>query len=70
MGWRLRILVGAALLGCMGLFLLARWLVEPPHIHVSMAFVPDGDPCPLTGEWVDVQRPLIATQVDRIDWLE
>jgi len=35
MGWRLRILVGAALLGCMGLFLLARWLVEPPHIDAT-----------------------------------
>ncbi len=29
-------------------------LVEPPHMHVSMCFVPDGDPCPTTGEWVDV----------------
>lgn len=29
MGWRLRLLVGAALLGCGGLFLLARWLAEP-----------------------------------------
>ena len=45
-------------------------LVEPPHMHVSMAFVPDGEPCPTTGEWVDVQRPLITTQVDRVDWLE
>ncbi|WP_372525026.1 sensor histidine kinase [Piscinibacter sp.] len=35
MGWRLRLLVGAALLGCMGLFLLARWLVEPLHIDAS-----------------------------------
>ncbi|HJV60461.1 MAG TPA: ATP-binding protein [Albitalea sp.] len=33
MGWRLRLLVGAALLGCMGLFLLARWLGDPPHIE-------------------------------------
>ncbi len=32
MGWRLRLLVGAALLGCMGLFFLARWLSDPPHI--------------------------------------
>jgi alanine racemase len=45
-------------------------LVEPPHMHVSMAFVPDGEECPGAGEWVDVQRPLITTQVDRIDWLE
>ena len=45
-------------------------LVEPPHMHVSMCFVPDGDPRPATGEWVDVQRPLITTQVDRVDWIE
>lgn len=35
MGWRLRLLVGAALLGCMGLFFLARWLSDPPHIDAS-----------------------------------
>jgi signal transduction histidine kinase len=35
MGWRLRLLVGAALLGCMGLFFLARWLSEPPHIDAT-----------------------------------
>src|SRR5262245_28243165 len=35
MGWRLRLLVGAALLGCMGLFFLARWLGDPPHIDAT-----------------------------------
>jgi alanine racemase len=45
-------------------------LVETPHMHVSMAFVSKAEPCPTTGEWVDVQRPLITTQVDRVDWLE
>ncbi|HEX6363949.1 MAG TPA: hypothetical protein VFZ93_13405 [Albitalea sp.] len=35
MGWRLRLLVGAALLGCMGLFFLARWLSDPPHIEAT-----------------------------------
>ncbi|HEX6708055.1 MAG TPA: ATP-binding protein [Albitalea sp.] len=35
MGWRLRLLVGAALLGCMGLFFLARWLGDPPHIDAA-----------------------------------
>jgi len=35
MGWRLRLLVGAALLGCMGLFFLARWLGDPPHIEAT-----------------------------------
>lgn len=35
MGWRLRLLVGAALLGCIGLFSLARWLGAPPHIDAN-----------------------------------
>lgn len=34
-GWRMRLLVGAALLGCLGLFFLARWLGNPPHIEAS-----------------------------------
>jgi signal transduction histidine kinase len=32
MGWRLRLLVGAALLGCLGLFVLARWAGELPTL--------------------------------------
>jgi signal transduction histidine kinase len=35
MGWRLRLLVGAALMGCLGVFFLARWLGEPPYIDGS-----------------------------------
>jgi signal transduction histidine kinase len=35
MGWRLRLLVGAALLGCLGLFVLARWMAETPHLDVA-----------------------------------
>ena len=44
-------------------------LVEPPHMHVSLAFVPAGEPVPAVGDEVDVQRPLITTAVDRIAWL-
>lgn len=44
-------------------------LVEPPHMHVSMAFVAAGEPRPDVGDRVDVQRPLITTFVDRIDWI-
>jgi alanine racemase len=43
-------------------------LVEPPHMHTSMAFVPRGEPCPSVGEWIDVQRPLTTTRVDEIVW--
>jgi alanine racemase len=43
-------------------------LIEPPHMHTSMAFVPAGDPCPATGDWVDLQRPLTTTLVDELRW--
>lgn len=43
-------------------------LLEPPHMHTSMGFVPDGDPCPTVGDWVDVQRPLTMTAVDELRW--
>jgi alanine racemase len=45
-------------------------LIEPPHMHTSMAFVPAGQPTPEPGEWVDVQRPLTMTYVDRITWTD
>jgi alanine racemase len=41
-------------------------LLEPPHMHTSMVFVPVGDPLPAVGEQVDVQYPLTRTLVDRI----
>lgn len=44
-------------------------LHEAPHMHTSMVFVPDGDPLPSIGDWVDVQRPLHMTTVDVYDWL-
>ncbi len=44
-------------------------LIEPPHMHTSIAFVPDGEPCPAVGEVVDVQRPLTQVRPDRIVWV-
>jgi signal transduction histidine kinase len=35
MGWRLRLLVGVALAGCVALFMLARMLAEPRHVDAS-----------------------------------
>ena len=35
MGWRLRLLVAAALLGCLGIFLLSRALTEWPHVDAT-----------------------------------
>jgi alanine racemase len=43
-------------------------LVEPPHMHTSMAIVGDDMPSPSVGEWVDVQRPLIAVTADLVEW--
>lgn len=44
-------------------------LLEPPHMHTSMVFVPDGQACPSIGEWVDLQRPLTMTAVDELRWI-
>lgn len=44
-------------------------LAEPPHMHTSMCIVAHGDPVPAVGERVDVQRPLITTSPDVIDWV-
>ena len=44
-------------------------LVEPPHMHVSMTFVPKGDAVPAVGDWIDLQRPLHMTHVDDTRWL-
>ena len=41
-------------------------LLEPPHMHTSMLFVPAGAPCPEVGDAVDVQHPLTQTLVDLI----
>ena len=43
-------------------------LVEAPHMHTSMCFIPSGQPTPNIGDHIDVQRPLITAVVDRIDW--
>ncbi|MCU1401555.1 MAG: hypothetical protein JWN62_4664 [Acidimicrobiales bacterium] len=45
-------------------------LVEGPHMHTSMVFVPGGSPTPAIGDRVDVQRPLIDTAVDELFWVD
>ena len=45
-------------------------LLEPPHMHTSLVVVPNGQPCPSVGDRVDVQRPLITTAVDDIEWTD
>jgi alanine racemase len=44
-------------------------LLEPPHMHTSMVLIPTGRPCPQVGDRVDVQRPLITTLVDEVEWV-
>ena len=44
-------------------------LLEPPHMHTSMVLAPTGTPCPAIADRVDVQRPLISTLVDEVDWV-
>jgi alanine racemase len=41
-------------------------LIEPPHMHTAMAWVPAGAPCPRPGDDVDVQQPLTFVTPDRI----
>lgn len=44
-------------------------LLERPHMHTTVAIVPKGQPCPQVGDRVDVQRPLISTMVDEVEWV-
>jgi alanine racemase len=41
-------------------------LLEPPHMHTSVLFVAAGEPLPVVGDEVDVQRPLTQVWIDRI----
>ena len=43
-------------------------LLEGPHMHASLVFVPAGQPCPAVGDEVDVQRPLVTTNPDEVRW--
>jgi len=45
-------------------------LLEGPHMHTSILFVADGLPLPSIGERVDVQRPLIETKIDELEWVD
>lgn len=44
-------------------------LVEAPHMHTAMCFVPQDESLPLVGDLIDVQRPLTQTTVDSIHWV-
>jgi signal transduction histidine kinase len=42
MGWRLRLLVLAVLLGCVGLFAQTLWLTRQTHLHTQWVVSPNG----------------------------
>lgn len=44
-----------------------RWFVEPPHMQVSMIFVPDGVAVPAVGDELDVQVRFTTTHFDHIE---
>ena len=44
-------------------------LVEPPHMHTSMVFIPKGDKLPQVGDNIDVQQPLTRVYPDIISWI-
>jgi alanine racemase len=43
-------------------------LLESPHMHTSMVFIPEGAEVPLVGEWIDVQQSMTRALVDTITW--
>ena len=44
-------------------------MIEKPHMHSSMVFIPDGASVPSVGDWIDVQRPLITVTPDELQWV-
>lgn len=44
-------------------------MIEKPHMHSSMLFIPEGSPQPKVGDWIDVQRPLITVVTDELQWV-
>jgi signal transduction histidine kinase len=79
MGWRLRLLVVTALLGCVGLFLVVRWIADSVHLDASwrsdgkgrLELVSTGDPelKPFSGQVLVglIGRQERAAANDRLD---
>lgn len=43
-------------------------LLESPHMHTSMLYVPSTDGTPSVGTWIDVQQSMTRALVDTISW--
>ncbi len=61
MGWRLRLLMFAALTGCVALLLLANWLAEPPRIDATWRATADG-----RAELSSTTEPALKTQLGQV----
>ena len=44
-----------------------RLFAEPPHMQVSMLFIPHGAPVPVVGQELDVRVRYTATAFDRVE---
>ncbi|CAB4365177.1 MAG: hypothetical protein F2681_13720 [Actinobacteria bacterium] len=44
-------------------------LLEPPHMHSSLAIADASAAVPAVGSRVDVQHPLVHTHVDEVEWV-
>lgn len=44
-------------------------LLERPHMHSSLLFMPSSDDAPQIGDNIDVQCPLIAVHIDELQWV-
>ena len=44
-----------------------RWFAEPPHMQVSMLFIPHGAPVPAVGEDLEVRVRYTATSFDAVE---
>ena len=44
-------------------------LLEPPYMHSTMIFIPEGQSVPRVGDFIDVQQPLTRICADTISWV-
>ncbi|MGQ0623111.1 MAG: alanine racemase [Sporichthyaceae bacterium] len=43
-----------------------RWFAEPPHMQVSMLWIPDSVEAPVVGDWLEVDTRMTTTTFDEI----
>jgi alanine racemase len=43
-----------------------RWFAEPPHMQVSLLWLPEGVEPPAVGEWLDVETRMTTTTFDEV----